>query len=94
MTLACRLLGHRPRFTSEGNTLVWTCDRGCGAGGSKEYETVLDAARYARAFDREDREDLGRRAPLIGLFPLRLLRAFRNRRRSGPEGGRGGGQRS
>ncbi|WP_326647863.1 MULTISPECIES: hypothetical protein [unclassified Streptomyces] len=38
------------------------------------------AKRYAGAFDREDSEDLGRRAPLIGLFPLRLLRALRKRR--------------
>jgi hypothetical protein len=83
VTLSCRLLGHRPRFTSEGNTLVWTCNRKCGAGGAKEYATAADAARYARAFDREDREDLGRRAPLIGLFPLRLFRAFRNRHRGG-----------
>lgn len=90
MTLACRLLGHRPRFTSEGNTLVWTCDRGCGDAGSKEYETAADAARYARAFDREDREDLGRRAPLIGLLPLRLLRGFRNRRSGRRESGCGG----
>ena len=37
------------------------------------------ALRYARAFDREDRDDLGRRAPLFGLFPLRLLRAARRR---------------
>ncbi|GGU04622.1 hypothetical protein [Actinomadura citrea] len=87
MTLACRLLGHRPRFTSEGNTLVWSCDRKCEAGGAKEYETAGDAARYARAFDREDREDLGRRAPLIGLFPLRLFRTFRNRHRSRHDSG-------
>ncbi|MFF4242322.1 hypothetical protein ACFYYL_41200 [Actinomadura geliboluensis] len=83
MTLACRLLGHRLRFTSEGNALLWTCDRKCGAGGAKEYETAADAARYARAFNREDREDLGRRAPLIGLFPLRLFRAFLDHHRGG-----------
>lgn len=40
-----------------------------------------DAERYARAFDREDRDDLGRRAPLIGLLPLRIARALRQRRR-------------
>jgi len=58
----------------------WECQRGCGAGGSKRYVSAEDASRYARAFDREDRADLGRRAPLLGLFPLRLLRAFRERR--------------
>jgi len=52
----------------------------CGAGGSKTYESAGDAARFARAFDREDREDLGRRAPLIGLLPLRLWRVWHDRR--------------
>jgi hypothetical protein len=78
--LRCRLLGHRFRFTAEGETMTWRCQRGCGAGGTKRYAAAADADRYARAFDREDREDLGRRAPLIGLFPLRLMRALRMRR--------------
>lgn len=43
----------------------------------KRYPSAEDAERYARAFDHEDAEDLGRRAPLVGLFPLRLLRAVR-----------------
>jgi hypothetical protein len=60
--------------------MYWECQRGCGAAGSKLYASAEDASRYARAFDREDRADLGRRAPLLGLFPLRLLRAFRERR--------------
>lgn len=60
----------------------WDCARGCGAGGAKQYPAAEDARRYARAFDREDREDLGRRAPLVGLFPLRLLRALRGRRKT------------
>jgi hypothetical protein len=76
--LRCRLLGHRFRFASEGDTLRWSCERGCGAGGSKRYASAADARRYAAAFDREDREDFGRRAPL-GLAPLRLLRALRKR---------------
>jgi hypothetical protein len=57
----------------------WTCARGCGAGGEKRYPTPAQAARFARAFDREDREELGRRAPLVGLFPLRLMHALRGR---------------
>lgn len=57
----------------------WYCARGCDAGGEKRYDTVEEAAMYAQAFDREDRDDLGRRAPLFGLFPLRLLRAWRRR---------------
>jgi hypothetical protein len=79
--LRCRLLGHRFRFWSEGDTMRWTCQRGCGAGGSKRYGTAREAEMYARGFDREDRNDLGRRAPLVAGFPLRLLRAWRRRRR-------------
>lgn len=59
--------------------MIWWCQRACGAEGHKRYPTVAVAARYATAFDREDRADLGRRAPLVGLLPLRLLRALRNR---------------
>jgi hypothetical protein len=76
----CRLFGHRYRFSSEGNTMRWRCERrDCGAGGEKRYPSGEDAARYAAALDREDRDDLGRRAPFFGLLPLRLLRAFRKR---------------
>jgi hypothetical protein len=79
--LACRLLGHRLRFRADGPTMSWACER-CGeGGGSKAYATPEEAARYARAFDREDREDLGRRAPLVAGFPLRIVRALRKRRR-------------
>ena len=59
----------------------WTCERGCGAGSSKEYESASDAARYAAAFDREDRSELGRRAPLLGMFPLRMWWTLRRRQR-------------
>jgi hypothetical protein len=79
--LRCRLLGHRYRFSSTADTLEWRCTRGCGAQGSKRYTSAADASRYARALDRRDADDLGRRAPLVALFPLRLLRAFRGRRR-------------
>lgn len=77
MDLTCRLLGHRFRFRAEGSTMRWSCAR-CGAdGGAKEYATADEAARYARGFDREDRDDIGRRAPLIAGLPLRLWRALR-----------------
>src|SRR3954454_864869 len=76
----CSLVGHRYRFVAEGATMLWSCER-CGLfGGTKAYPTPEDAARYAEAFDHEDRADLGRRAPLVGLFPLRLWRAWRSRR--------------
>ena len=78
--MRCRLLGHRFRFSSDGPTMRWTCERGCGAEGEKRYPSAADAARLARAFDREDRHDLGRRAPL-GLLPLRLIRPIVHRRR-------------
>jgi hypothetical protein len=58
----------------------WDCERGCGHGGSKDYGTAEEAARYARGLNRQDRDDLGRRAPLVGLLPLRLIRALRGRR--------------
>ncbi|HEX8855759.1 MAG TPA: hypothetical protein VF752_09155 [Thermoleophilaceae bacterium] len=77
--LRCRVFGHRFRFTSSGNEMRWTCQRGCGASASKRYATAADARRYAAAFDREDRADLGRRAPLFGLLPLRIARAIRDR---------------
>jgi hypothetical protein len=78
--LRCGIFGHRYRFAAEGDTMSWTCER-CGAlGGSKQYASAEEAARFARAFDREDRDDLGHRAPLIGLLPLRVWRAWRHRR--------------
>ncbi|MDX6692222.1 MAG: hypothetical protein QOG15_3679 [Solirubrobacteraceae bacterium] len=82
MALRCRLLAHRFRFTSDGDTLRWACERdGCDAGGAKRYDSARAAARFAAAFDVEDRRDLGRRAPL-GLLPLRLWRAWRRRGRA------------
>ncbi|WP_232376115.1 hypothetical protein [Amycolatopsis aidingensis] len=60
--------------------MIWTCRRGCGAGGRKTYSSVDDARRFAAAFDREDRADLGRRAPLFGLAPLRIARLLRRAR--------------
>jgi hypothetical protein len=79
--LSCRLLGHRYRFRAEGATMRWACERGCGAGGSKDYESAADATGYAAAFDREDRSELGRRAPLLGMFPLRMWWTLRRRQR-------------
>ena len=75
----CRVLGHRPRFDTAGSTMTWSCKRHCGSGGSKPYGSAEQAARYAAALNRRDGEELGRRAPLIGLFPLRLWRRLRTR---------------
>jgi hypothetical protein len=52
----------------------------CGEAHEKTYVSAAEAERYARAFDREDRDDLGRRAPLVAGFPLRLAQAWRRRR--------------
>jgi hypothetical protein len=71
--LACRVFGHRYRFWAEGATMRWECSRRCGDTASKQYASAEDAARFARALDREDRDTIGRRAPL-SLLPLRLAR--------------------
>ena len=69
----CRLLGHAYRFEADGATMRWACER-CGEhGGSKTYESEADARRYARALDRRDAEDVGKR-PLLSLLPLLLAR--------------------
>lgn len=73
MPLSCRVFGHRPRFWAEGSTMRWECDRACEDGGSREYDSPADATRYAKAFDREDRDELGRRS-ILSLAPMRLLR--------------------
>jgi hypothetical protein len=79
MRFACRLLGHQPVFRADGRTMQWACER-CGqAAGAKQYDTAADAQRYATAFNRRDTADLGKRAPLIGLLPLRLWRIVRRR---------------
>jgi hypothetical protein len=70
---ACTLLGHRFRFTAEGETMRWTCERGCGEEGSKRYASAAEAQRYARAFDRRDADQTGKR-PLLSLLPLWLAR--------------------
>lgn len=57
----------------------WECERACGAGGSKQYASAADARRYASELDRRDGEDLGKRAPFLGMFPLRIYRALRRR---------------
>ena len=57
----------------------WECQRGCGAGGSKTYPTAALAQEYAAEFDREDRDDVGRRAPWLAMFPLRLWHKLRQR---------------
>ncbi|MHB1929029.1 MAG: hypothetical protein ACYDEN_06420 [Acidimicrobiales bacterium] len=86
--LACRVFGHRYRFSADGAVMAWRCQRGCGAGGTKAYPSEGTARRYAAAFDQEDRAQMGRRAPLIGLFPLRLWYHFR---RAHPKAGTGTG---
>lgn len=79
LPLACRFFGHDHTFGHDGSTMVWECRRGCGVGGSKTYSSAAEATRYAAVFGRRDSEDLGRRAPLIGLLPLRLWRWWRRR---------------
>jgi hypothetical protein len=73
MALGCKLLGHRVNFWTEAETMRWECERECGLAGSKTYADAESARRYATAFDRNERDDLGKRAPL-SLTPLRLVR--------------------
>ncbi len=73
MPLHCTVFGHRPRFWAEGSTMRWECDRDCTEGGSRTYDSEEKAARYAQAFDREDRDKMGHRS-ILSLAPLRLLR--------------------
>lgn len=78
--VGCRVFGHRPAFRAEGRTMRWECERGCGEGGAKSYATAAEAERFAAAFDRRDDARLGERAPLLGMFPLRLWRWVRRHR--------------
>lgn len=84
--LGCRVLGHRFRFRSDGAMMLWDCERGCGADGSKQYPSAEHARRYAEAFDREYGSDTAN-APLFGLFPLRILHLARraSRRQHPPQ---------
>lgn len=80
MPLGCRIFGHRPAFRAEDRTMVWECERGCGQGGGrKTYATAAEAQRFAAAFDRRDDADLGKNAPVLGMFPLRIWRWLRRR---------------
>lgn len=78
--LTCRLLGHRLQFWADGETMRWECERECGFAGEKQYASAAEAQRYARAFDRRDPDDLGKR-PTLSLIPMWLAR--RVGRRSG-----------
>ena len=78
--IMCRILGHDPVFRTDGPTMLWKCRRGCGFNGAKTYDSAAAATRYVAAFNRRDKDDLGRRAPLIGLLPLRIWRHYRERR--------------
>jgi hypothetical protein len=77
--LRCKVFGHRYRFSATGAIMRWECQRDCGAGGSKTYPSPAAARHYASAFDREDRDQLGRRAPLVGMFPLRIWHKLHER---------------
>ena len=46
----------------------------------KSPASAEEAARFASAFDREDRDEIGRRAPFLGMFPLRMWRRLRGGR--------------
>ena len=70
----CRVFGHNWRFRAEGPTLHWHCERGCGAGDEKTYDSAERASRYARHFNRKGSSSLGTR------FPIPLPRGVLHRR--------------
>ncbi len=76
----CRIFGHLLDFRAEGDLMRWECARGCGTIGTKRYATADEAKHYAAKFDRRDSDALGRHAPLLGMFPLRLWHKFRRPR--------------
>jgi hypothetical protein len=76
--LACRALGHRIHFATEGPTLRWSCERGCGEGGEKTYDTASEARRFATAFNKKDSERAGNH-PTISTLPLWVVRKLRGR---------------
>jgi hypothetical protein len=51
----------------------WDCERDCGFEGEKRYASPAEAQRYARALDRRESDDLGKR-PTLSLLPLWLGR--------------------
>ena len=59
--------------------MMWDCERCDTIGGVKEYGSPERARKFAAAFDVEDNEDVGRRAPLLGMFPLRMARYLRRK---------------
>jgi len=57
----------------------WQCQRGCAAGGAKVYPSPAAARRYAAVLDKQDNDDIGRRAPILAMFPLRIWHAIHRR---------------
>lgn len=76
--LACRIFGHQHRFSADGPTMRWACERCGAAGGEKVYATAEEAARYASAFDTPDSARTTSHVTLSTL-PLRLVRRLRRR---------------
>ncbi|GEL19025.1 hypothetical protein [Pseudonocardia asaccharolytica] len=76
--VACRVLGCRWDFRAAGDTVMWTCARGCGGGGRACTAGAEEAQRLVRQLDR------GRPGPPLGL--LALLGGIVHRPRSGFRG--------
>jgi hypothetical protein len=78
MANACKLIGHRYRYTVAGSTVHWLCVRGCGETGSAVFATVREARRYAAARNRSEQDAKGRW--LTSVAPWRGLAARLRRR--------------
>ena len=60
--------------------MVWECERGCGAGGSKAYASPEAARRYAAGLDTDPSDSASRR-PMLSTLPLWLARRLRGTKR-------------
>lgn len=72
---ACRVVGHRWEFFATGQTLRWRCGRGCGADGTRQYESSEEAERFAFRLNRSaPGPPLSLITALGGIFPRRNAR--------------------
>jgi len=78
--LSCRMLGHRFRFSTQGERMLWECERGCGTRGALLYPSAAQAERCARAYDRDDRPEGGWLGALLQLVRRRGEGSPRGRR--------------
>ena len=70
---ACSLLGHSYRFTAEGETMRWACERGAARAAASATRPRRTRSATRGRSTSGDAEKLGKR-PLLSLLPLWLAR--------------------